>query len=149
MNKIHSILSSMKTMAGLMLLFAITIGYATFVENDYGTMSAKADIYNARWFEIMLGLLALNLFLNILKFNMARKEKLLVFTFHVAFLIILVGAAVTRYMGYEGVMHIREGESSDVILSAEPYVSFNVKKGEKEYSFQEQLVSLKALSQPF
>jgi len=119
----------MKTMAGLMLLFAITIGYATFVENDYGTMSAKADIYNARWFEIMLGLLALNLFLNILKFNMARKEKLLVFTFHVAFLIILVGAAVTRYMGYEGVMHIREGERSDVILSAEPYVSFNVKQG--------------------
>ncbi len=68
MNKIYSLLSSMKTMAALMLLFAITIGYATFVENDYGTMSAKADIYNARWFEIMLGLLALNLVLNILKF---------------------------------------------------------------------------------
>ncbi|MDD5212708.1 MAG: cytochrome C biogenesis protein, partial [Sulfuricurvum sp.] len=108
MNKIHSILSSMKTMAVLMLLFAFTIGYATFIENDYGTMTAKADVFNARWFEILLGLLALNLLLNIIKFNMARKEKLLVLTFHVAFLIILVGAAVTRYFGYEGVMHIRE-----------------------------------------
>ena len=89
MNKIYSLLSSMKTMAALMLLFAITIGYATFVENDYGTMSAKADIYNARWFEILLGLLALNLTLNILKFKMARNGKWLVFTFHIAFLIIL------------------------------------------------------------
>ncbi len=139
MNKIHSLLSSMKTMVGLMLLFAITIGYATFVENDYGTMTAKADIYNARWFEIMLGFLALNLTLNILKFKMARKGKWLVFTFHIAFLIILIGAAVTRYMGFEGVMHIREGESSHVIVSAEPYVTFDVEKGGKTYSFKEPL----------
>ncbi|MGZ5208278.1 MAG: cytochrome c biogenesis protein ResB, partial [Sulfuricurvum sp.] len=139
MNKILSFFSSMKTMAALMLTFAVSIGYATFVENDYGTMSAKADIYNALWFEILLGLLALNLTLNIIKFKMARREKLLVLTFHVAFLIILIGAAVTRYMGYEGTMHIREGESSDVIVSAEPYISFDVKKGEKEYSFKEPL----------
>jgi len=132
MNKILSFLSSMKTMAALMLVFAVSIGYATFVENDYGTMSAKADIYNARWFETLLGVLALNLTLNIIKFKMARREKILVLTFHVAFLIILIGAAVTRYMGYEGAMHIREGQSSDVIVSAEPYLSFEVKKGEKE-----------------
>ena len=139
MNKIYSLLSSMKTMAALMLLFAITIGYATFVENDYGTMSAKADIYNARWFEIVLGLLALNLTLNILKFKMARNGKWLVFTFHIAFLIILIGAAVTRYMGYEGVMHIREGQSSDVMVSAEPYVIFDVEMGGKTYNFKEPL----------
>lgn len=139
MNTLHSFLSSMKTMAFLMLIFAVAIGYATFVENDYGTMSAKADIYNARWFEILLGLLALNLTLNILKFNMARKGKWLVFTFHVAFLVILIGAAVTRYFGYEGMMHIREGESSDAIMSAEPYISFTINKGGKEYVFNEPL----------
>ncbi len=149
MNKIHSILSSMKTMAVLMLIFAVTIGYATFVENDYGTMSAKADIYNARWFEILLGLLALNLLLNIVKFNMARKEKLLVFTFHVAFLIVLVGAAVTRYFGYEGVMHIREGERSNVIVSNEPYVTFNVHKDGKSYMFQEALYLSKRSANTF
>lgn len=149
MNKILSLFSSMKTMATLMLVFAVSIGYATFVENDYGTMSAKADIYNARWFEILLGLLALNLTLNIIKFKMARREKLLVLTFHVAFLIILIGAAVTRYIGYEGAMHIREGQSSDVIVSAEPYISFDVKKGEKEYSFKEPLYLSKRSSNNF
>jgi len=139
MTKILSFLSSMKTMAVLMLVFAVSIGYATFVENDYGTMSAKADIYNAHWFEGLLALLALNLILNIIKFKMARREKLLVLTFHVAFLIILMGAGVTRYFGYEGTMHIREGESSDVLLSAEPYIRFDVKQGEKVYTFQEPL----------
>ncbi len=93
MNKVLSFLGSMKTMAALMLVFAVTIGYATFIENDYGSMTAKADIYNARWFEILLALLAINLTLNIINFKMARKGKWLVFIFHAAFLIILVGAA--------------------------------------------------------
>jgi len=149
MNKVLSILGSMKTMAALMLVFAVTIGYATFIENDYGSMTAKADIYNARWFEILLALLAINLTLNIINFKMARKGKWLVFLFHVAFLIILVGAAVTRYIGYEGVMHIREGESSDFILSAEPYVTFKVTKGDKTYDFKENLYLSKRTSNPF
>jgi cytochrome c-type biogenesis protein CcsB len=139
----------MKTMAALMLLFAFTIGYATFIENDYGTMTAKADIFNARWFEILLGLLALNLLLNIIKFNMARKEKLLVLMFHVAFLIILVGAAATRYFGYEGVMHIREGENSNTIVSNEPYVTFLVQRDGKSATYQEPLYLSKRSSNTF
>ena len=149
MNKVLSLLSSMKTMAAFMLVFAVAIGYATFIENDYGSMSAKADIYNARWFEILLALLAINLTLNIINFKMARNGKWLVFTFHVAFLIILVGAAVTRYMGFEGMMHIREGESSDVIVSAEPYLTFKVTKGEKTFDFKETLFLSKRSSNHF
>jgi len=137
MNKMLSILGSMKTMAVLMLVFAVSIGYATFVENDYGTMTAKADIYNARWFEVLMALLALNLIINMVRFNMARKAKWLVFMFHASFLIILIGAAVTRYIGYEGTMHIREGESSESIVSAEPYLTFNVEKEGKTYTFKE------------
>ena len=149
MNKILSFLGSMKTMAVLMLVFAVAIGYATFIENDYGTMTAKADIYNARWFEILLALLAVNLVLNIINFKMARKAKWLVFLFHAAFLVILAGAAVTRYIGYEGVMHIREGEKSDVITSAEPYVTFTIEKGDKSYTFREPLYLSKRSSNDF
>lgn len=137
MNRILSFLASMKTMAVLMLIFAVAIGYATFIENDYGTITAKADVYNARWFEILLALLALNLVLNIINFKMARKGKWLVFLFHASFLIILIGAAVTRYIGYEGMMHIREGESSSALVSSEPYVTFTVQKGGKTYEFKE------------
>jgi cytochrome c-type biogenesis protein CcsB len=149
MTKILSLLSSMKTMAALMLIFAVSIGYATFIENDFGSITAKADVYNARWFEILLALLSINLILNIINFNMARRAKILVFTFHAAFLIILVGAAVTRYVGFEGVMHIREGESSDILVSAEPYVTFNVLKGDKAYTFKENLFLSKRTSNTF
>jgi len=132
MKKILSFMSSMKTMAVLMLIFAFSIGYATIIENDFGTMTAKADIYNTRWFEVLLGLLALNLFMNIINFKMYRKERILVLTFHVSFFVILIGAAVTRYSGFEGMMHIREGQTSSMMQSAEPYV--NIKAGSVEDS---------------
>jgi len=123
MKQILSFIGSMKTMAVLMLIFAFTIGYATIVENDFGTMTAKAEIYNARWFEVLLGLLALNLSLNIYNYRMYTLKKAPMFIFHIGFLVILFGAAVTRYVGFEGNMHIREGATSSFITSAETFFS--------------------------
>ena len=51
---INSVLFSMRTMALLVLIFFVAIAYATFVENDFGTQTAKALVYNARWFEIII-----------------------------------------------------------------------------------------------
>ncbi|WP_297440808.1 cytochrome c biogenesis protein CcsA [Sulfurimonas sp.] len=125
MKTLLSILGSMKTMVILMLIFAFSVGYATIVENDFGTMTAKAEIYNARWFEILLGFLALNLILNISKYKMYTLKKAPIFIFHVAFLVILIGAAITRYFGFEGTMHIREGMTASSILSADTYFTVN------------------------
>ncbi len=122
MKKLLSIVGSMKTMAILMLIFAFSIGYATIVENDYGTMTAKAEIYNAQWFNILLSLLAVNLIYNIIHYKMYTLKKAPIFIFHIAFLVILVGAAITRFVGYEGTMHIRNGATSSTILSSSPYV---------------------------
>lgn len=130
MNQILSLLRSMKTMAVLMLVFAVSIGYATFVENDFGTMTAKAEIYNATWFEGLLSLLAINLLLNIFKYKMFTIKKAPIFIFHTAFLVILLGATITRYVGFEGSMHIREGESSSVMTSAEVYFSVDASKAD-------------------
>ncbi len=116
----------MKTMAVLMLVFAVATGYATFVENDFGTMTAKAEIYNAKWFEAMLLILSLNLLINIFRFKMIQRKKALVLLFHVSFLVIAVGAEVTRYVGYEGMMHIREGGQSNIITSSETFVAMEL-----------------------
>ncbi|WP_373035523.1 cytochrome c biogenesis protein CcsA [Sulfurimonas sp.] len=129
MKQLLSFLNSMKTMAVLMSIFAFAIGYATFVENDYGTITAKADIYNARWFEVLIGLLTINLILNIYKYKMYTLKKAPIFIFHVAFIIIVLGAAITRYVGFEGSMHIREGSSSSTMTSADTYFSVNAKAG--------------------
>ncbi|QOY55678.1 cytochrome c biogenesis protein CcsA [Candidatus Sulfurimonas marisnigri] len=129
MKQLLSVFSSMKTMVIMMLIFAFSVGYATFVENDYGTITAKADIYNARWFEVLLTLLAVNLMLNMYKFNMFSIKKAPIFIFHLSFLIIIIGAAITRFYGFEGTMHIREGSTASTMESKDTYFNITATAG--------------------
>ena len=124
MKQLVSMFRSMKTMAVLMMTFAITVGYATFIENDYGTVTAKADVYNALWFEVLLTVLITNLILNMIKFKMFSVKKAPIFIFHLSFVIILIGAAMTRFIGFEGTMSIREGATANTMISADTF--FNV-----------------------
>ncbi len=135
MKRFSDSLLSMQGAVLLMLLFAVAIAVATFIENDYGTQTAKALVYNARWFEFLLLLLAINLIANIVRFRMWRPGKRLVFLFHVSFLVILAGAAVTRYFGFEGIMHIREGEVANEIVSDQTYLQLEAIKGKKRLDY--------------
>ena len=121
MKKVYKFLISMPTMAVLLIMYATAMAVATFVENDYGAIVSKHFIYNAWWFELIQLLLTINMIGNIFKYKLYKKEKWSILTFHVAFIIILIGAGVTRYVSFEGTMHIREGEESDKILSGESF----------------------------
>ena len=134
MKQLLSLLGSMKTMAIMMLIFAFAIGYATFIENDYGTITSKAEVYNARWFEILLTLLTINLTINMYRHKMFSMKKAPIFIFHLSFIIIILGAAVTRFVGYEGTMHIREGASASTMLSAQTYFNVDAKLADKKVS---------------
>jgi len=134
MKKITDILFSMQTMGMLILLFAFSIGAATFIENDFGTTGAKALVYSSMWFNILLGLLTINLVGRIFVGKMYRLKKFTIFIFHIAFVIIIIGAAITRFISYEGVMHIREGNTSNSIISDNTYVDVSIVDG--EYSNQ-------------
>jgi cytochrome c-type biogenesis protein CcsB len=126
------------TAAGLYLLvFAAAIGIATFIENDYGTSSAQELIFRARWFELLLILFGGTILANIFRFRMVPQKKWASLIFHSAIIIIILGAGITRYFGYEGMMHIREGQASQQFLSAENYLNFKVSTGGKSYSFSE------------
>jgi cytochrome c-type biogenesis protein CcsB len=120
MEKITKYIFSMKMMSLGLLIFLVAIGLATFIESIHGVQAAKIMVYNANWFTILLVYLSLNLIANIFAHRMWRKEKIAMFSFHLAFIIIMLGAAVTRYTGYEGVMVIREGKESNFIHTAEP-----------------------------
>jgi len=134
MKQLVSLLGSMKTMVVLMLIFAFSIAWATFMENDYGTITAKADVYNARWFEVLLFFLGVNLVLNIFNYKMFMLKKAPVFIFHVAFLIILFGSFITRYVGYEGTMHIREGQSASTMISSKTFFTLKIKTSNDKYT---------------
>lgn len=131
MKKITETLFSMQTMGTLILLFAFAIGTATFIENDFGAVAAKAVVYNATWFNILLLLLGINLCGKIIKDKLYRLKKFPVFLFHFAFLVILLGSAITRFVSYEGVMHIREGMMENTILSDNTFVDIEATDGDK------------------
>ena len=114
-----------------LFLFAAAIGVATFIENDFSTQTAQAVIYHSAWFESIMVILALALMANIIKFKMYRQEKWIIFIFHLSFIFILIGAAVTRYIGYEGIMPIREGKASNWILSEKAYLMGRVEDRKK------------------
>ncbi|MFN4254828.1 MAG: hypothetical protein ACK4Q5_07470 [Saprospiraceae bacterium] len=95
--------------AGLyILLFAIPIGVAAFVENDFGTSSAQKVIFKSRWFEAIVVLFSISLVVNIFRFRLIQQKKWATLTFHAAMVVIVIGAGVTRYFGSEGMMGIRE-----------------------------------------
>ena len=109
-----------------MFVLAIVLAVATFVERDFGAVSAYAVFYNSIWFELLLLLLAVNLVGQIFIFKLYRKSKLTIMLFHLAFILMIIGAAVTRYIGIEGTLHLREGEKKAVFQSRDKYISSEV-----------------------
>ena len=145
LGKIIQYLISVKFAAFLLILFAAVIGYATFIENDFGRDTAKALVYNKFWFEFIMIMLCINLVYNLKRYKLFRKEKLSILLFHLSFIVILLGAGVTRYFGYEGIMHIREGESSNIIISDQTYLQINVNDKKMQYTYDMPL-SLSAIT---
>ena len=125
-NPIVGALASLRLSVPLLIIFAVAIGKATFIENDWGAEGARSLVYNALWFEMLLGLFCLNMALQLFK-NMPYKPRQTGFVIvHVSMIVILVSAGITRWFGYEGTMHIREGQSSDFIWSRETHVQLTV-----------------------
>ena len=122
-SKILQILFSTKFMLVLLILFPVAMGIGTFLESWYSTDAARIWIYNAWWFELLMLLLMVNFMGNIKKYNLLSKEKLSVLILHLSFIFILLGAFVTRYIGDEGVMPIRENNVSNTYLSEKTYLT--------------------------
>lgn len=111
----------------LFLLFAMAMAVATFIENDLGSSSAYNMVYNSVWFELILLLLAINLIGQVIVQKLLRKDKLPVALFHLSFILMLLGAGITRYFGWEGSIHIREGQEQQSCFSNEKYIGYSVK----------------------
>ena len=142
--KILSILFSTRLMAILFLTYSAAMGIGTFIESYYNTATAKILVYDSWWFELILLFFLINFFGNIKRYQLYRKEKWATLLMHISFIFIIVGAAITRYISYEGMMPIREGASSNQVFSEKTYLSVFVDgeyKGEmKRRSFEKPLL---------
>jgi cytochrome c-type biogenesis protein CcsB len=139
MDRFASFLFSMRMMSVGLIIFLVAIARATILESEYGIQTAKLLIYNAIWFEILLVYLSVILISNIINHKMYKREKIASFTMHVSFLIIMIGAGVTRFVSFEGLMLVREGETADFIYSSDPYLWFRVNDGKLQYTHKEKM----------
>lgn len=133
MKNVISAVGSLKISIVLFLLFAFFCAIATFIESSYDTPTAWVMVYGSGYFALIQLLLGINLACAIWRYKMISKKKIPLLVFHLSFLCILLGAAMTRYLGFEGYMHIRENASSTTINSSKSYVKFAALKDNEAY----------------
>jgi len=121
--KVISFLFSTRLMAVLFIAFAVAMAVGTFIENDYNTDTARILVYNAWWFETIMVFFVINFIGNIKRYQLYKKEKWSILLLHLSFIFILTGAFVTRYISYEGMMLIREGETENKVYSDITYIT--------------------------
>jgi len=124
--KLANILFSTRLTAILFILFAAAMATGTFLDASQETSPTPYTrhlIYNAWWFEAIMVFFVINFVGNIFRFRLYKKEKWATLSLHLAFILILVGAFVTRYISYEGMMSIREGATENKFLSIQPYIT--------------------------
>lgn len=126
MEKIKSILFSTRLMAILFLGYAVAMAAGTFIESSYNTDTARILIYNTKWFEAIHIFFLINFFGNISRYQLLKKEKWATLLLHLSFIFIIIGAGITRYISYEGMMPIREGEATNQIYSDKNYLTYFV-----------------------
>ena len=131
-----------------MLFFAVSIGVATFIENDYGTTAARALIFNSWWLELCLMSLCAIFIFNIFRYKLYLPRKIPILCFHLSFILIILGAGVTRYVGVEGVMRIREGGLNNQFISSNLFLEVKVHNNKYEYATKKELL-LSSISNNF
>ena len=124
--KLSNLLFSTRLTGMLFILFAIAMAVGTFMDQGQSTSPtpySRTLIYNAWWFEAIMCVFIVNFAGNIFKYRLLRKEKWATLTLHLSFIFILLGAFITRYHGFEGMMSIREGATENTFLSQKTYLT--------------------------
>ena len=151
--KLFSFLFSTRLMAFLFIVFASAMAAGTFIESYYNTDTARIWVYNAWWFEVIMVFFIINFIGNIKRYRLWKKEKWATLMMHFSFILILVGAFVTRYISFEGMMPIREGASEKRFYSDKTYLTIftdGVYKGEiKRKTIEKPLILSQAANNNF
>ncbi|MCL4306273.1 cytochrome c biogenesis protein ResB [bacterium] len=113
LDRIWLIFSSVKLTIVLLFLFAIAMGYGTWIETVYSNGAARILIYRTWWFDLMIVLLALNLIGCTLRRAPYSPHQYPWLLTHISLLLIMAGSLVTHRFGMQGQMVILEGETEN------------------------------------
>ncbi len=103
------------------ILTLVVLGIATGIEHAEGNAFVARHVYGAWWFSLLWALLAATGVAYIIRKRVRRWSILLL---HLSLVVILVGAGITRFTSYKGVVHLRGDaptrEYRDVVSMGEP-----------------------------
>ena len=125
-NQLAKILFSTRLTALLFITFTVAMIVGTFLDAGQDTSPTAYTrnlIYNSWWFETIFLFFVINFVGNIFRFQLYKKEKWATLMLHLAFIFILLGAFITRYTSFEGMMGIREGATENTFLSSKTYIT--------------------------
>lgn len=111
----HKPLSSYVTTIVLLLVYAVALAAATFIEKYHGTATAKTIIYYSPLFFLLQLLMVINFIAIVIKRQYLKSRKWGMLVTHFAFIIIFLGAFTSFLFSEEGILHLREGETSNQI----------------------------------
>jgi len=140
LKKITNILFSNRLTGLLFIVFAISMAIGTFLDAGQETSPtpySRNIIYNTWWFESVMLLFVVNFVGNIFKYRLLSKRKWATLILHLSWILILIGAFLTRYVGYEGVMSIREGNTENTFISQKTYLTVYI---DGDYEINGQMV---------
>ena len=126
LKKITEFFFSTRLTAFLFLVFAGSMAMGTWLDRFAETSPTpytRELIYNAWWFEAIMLIFVINFAGNVFRYRLYKKKKWATLLLHISFILILIGAFVTRYIGYEAVISIREGATESTMLSDDTYLS--------------------------
>ena len=127
--KIFNLLFSTRLTGILFIVFAIAMAVGTFLDAGQDTSPtpySRTLIFNALWFELIMLFFIINFTGNIFKYKLLSLKKWPVLLLHFSWIFIILGAFITRYFGYEGIMSIREGQTENTFISEKTYIQLYV-----------------------
>ncbi|MCW1736163.1 cytochrome c biogenesis protein CcsA [Anaerorudis cellulosivorans] len=120
MKKLNHFLSSYIATIILLAFYAFGLAAATFIEKYHGTDVAKSLIYYSPLFFSLQFLMVVNFIMIIIKYRYFQRRRWALIVVHFAFIVILLGALITHLFGKDGMVHIREGETTNQITLKTP-----------------------------
>ncbi len=115
---------------------------ALLYEGDHGTAAVRKVVYGAWWFDLVLGLLALNIFsAAAVRYPWQKRLTGFVIT-HAGLLVLLAGSFVTRHFGVEGRVRLPEGAATAQMFIPEEFrISVALPTGERHVLREEEAVA--------
>lgn len=123
----------------LFFVFILSMAVATFIENSHDSITARNLVYNAKWFELIFILLGVNLVGQIFTRKLFAWRKITILLFHLAFLLIIIGAGITRYFSFEANIHIREGQTQGICYTSDKFIKYTISKRNGDILYSEKI----------